>query len=358
MLPISILEKTSNSILYEIPAGKPNPKQKRALNEETRDRVVQSAMKGASCWYYTFNLIRSKIGKNPCEELMKERDIEKLCSLRRKELTSYDDAFPISIAELYSESDNELLKQMDLKNARLFLKEQKLDQSMSSLSETLEGRSSLNSYLEEFVKENKYKNLHEFLLYKRSSKSMEINLKFLSSFATDIDKMLKHENWEKLDIEAKANALDCYVRDFTADLYKLQKSSWKPKQGIDGLIDELQKNGPLMVLGKLGVCAYIDSPFKMSKQLAGRDIYAWQPGAKRDVSSAGHTVLIIGAKKIQDKAFVYFIDSTDPSDPKDKSKQQIYMISLTNLTSNIYSLSGRKNSDSQSGYAYFGNFKI
>lgn len=356
MLPISILEKTSTGIIYEIPPGKPDPEQKCNIDKETRSRVLQSGLKGATCWYYAFNFLRKRIGKNPCVGLEIARAIEKACSQRRKEQAAYDNAFPVSIAELYSKSDARLMKKLNLKTAKLFLESQ--TSSSFALSETLEGRSSLIPYIKEFLREKKYKNMHEFLIYKRVSKTVEINIKFLSNFKTDIHKMTEHEHWKKFDIEQQAAVLDTYVRDLSADLYMLKKSSWKPLQGIDALCNALKEKGPLMILGDFGVSAYADEPFKMSQQINSRDIYAWSPGSERNKSLAGHAVLLVGSKKIQDKAFVYFIDPNDPSDPLDRSKQKIYMISFTNLTSNICDIIGHKKPDSNAEYAYYGDFKI
>jgi len=55
MLPLSILERTDNSILYEILAGKPNPNQKCTDDVDTRDRIEQS---------FNFHLFRTKIVSN------------------------------------------------------------------------------------------------------------------------------------------------------------------------------------------------------------------------------------------------------------------------------------------------------
>ena len=103
-----------------------------------------------SC-FLAFNFLRKRIGKNPCAELLNERAIEKACSERRKEQTIYDDAFPVSIAELYSKSDSSVLQRLDLKNAQIFLKSQL--SSSCNISETLEGRSSIVPYIQEFIKE-------------------------------------------------------------------------------------------------------------------------------------------------------------------------------------------------------------
>lgn len=354
MLPLFTLEKTKNSILYEIPPGKPNPNQECTTGEDKRERVFQSGQKGASCWYYAFNFLRKRIGKNPCKELLVEREIEKICSQRRKEQTTYDNAFPISIAELYSESDMALLQSTDLKIAQLFL-ESKVSSSLN-FSETQEDRSSLLPYIQEFINEKKHKNMFEFLFCKRASKLIELNKTFLSQ--VNVTNITKNKKWKQLDAKPKITALDAFVRDVSATLYKLKKSSWRPVQGIDKLLDELKEKGPLVIMGDFGLSAYIDPPFKMSQKISARDIYAWHPGAERnDSTGAGHSVVLVGAKKTHDKALVYFIDPIDPSDPLDRNKQKIYMTSFTNLTSSICSLTGKKvNFDTD--YAYYGNFKI
>ena len=145
----------------------------------------------------------------------------------------------------------------------------------------------------------------------------------------------------------------------TAVEYGLQKSDWTLASGITGLLQELKRAGPLAIGGAFGPPAYVEAPFKMREQIAGRDIYAWRPGAKRHpIRLETHSVLLIGAKKTQDKALVYFIDPTDPSDPHDRSTQKIYMISFTNLTSNISDLHNRLNPESPFGYAHHGSFQI
>lgn len=171
----------------------------------------------------------------------------------------------------------------------------------------------------------------------------------------------KKMSWEKIDVVRKAAFLDCFSRKISAEKYGLKVSAWTPLQPIDSLIKELTLRGPLVVGGAFGQSAYIDQPFKMSQKLHQRDVYAWKPGAKRHiVTFSGHTILLVGAKKVQEKAFVYFIDPKDKSEPKDKSLQKLYMISYTNLTQYICDMHGRMKPDSLSeiGYGYYGNFQL
>lgn len=368
MLPISFLEKTDNSIIFDIPIGKPNPHQKCTIGEDTRERVLQQAYKSNTCWYYTFNFIRKRIGKEPCEELVKEREIEKICSERRKAHTKHENSLPAIADQLQNEIGIQFLGGIDLENAKLLLKNKKILESLET-PEALEGCPSLIPFLEEFLQEGKCKDMHEFLLNKKFVVRNEINLNFIKNFNVNFEDFIENEisskngykkiNWNKRDITSKAGILDFFARDVSAQVYGLKKSSWSPLKGIDGLILELNTKGPLFIGGAIGQTAYVDKPYKMNQKIAERDVYAWKPGAKRHtISHSAHAVLLVGAKKIQDKSYIYFVDSKDAGDPKDKSQQKIYMISYTNLTSNICDLHGRMMQDSIVGYAYHGDFKI
>lgn len=369
MLPLSILERTDTSILYEIPAGKQNPKETCSVGEDNRERVRQSADKGNTCWYYTFNFIRKRIGKNPSKELTKERESEKLYSSLRKALTRHENSLPAIADLLCTEEATKTLENLNLERVALLMVNKEALKPTLDMAGKLEGRPSLFSFLEEFINENKCKNMHEFLLNKKLHTRNTLKTTLLINSGVDINKLFESEisiangydkiAWEKLDIATKSAFLDFFSRDAAAKAYGLHKSSWTPLKGIDGLITELKEKGPLFIGGAFGQSAYIDKPYKMTQQIAERDVYAWNPRAKRHPTTfLGHAVLLIGAKKIQDKALVYFINSQDPSDPKDKSLQKIYAMSFTNLTSNIFDLHGRIKEDSNVGYAYHGNFNL
>jgi hypothetical protein len=158
----------------------------------------------------------------------------------------------------------------------------------------------------------------------------------------------------------RINTLEWYVRDLHADFYRLGRSSWNPLQGIDKLLAELKEKGPLMVGGNLGRSSYAPSVSlcTMTKQISGRDIYYWEKGTEHQKLTTSRTILLVGAKKTQNRAFVYFIDPQDPSDPLDRSKQKIYMISYENLTSIICSVYGECEKSIDTEYAYHGHFKI
>jgi hypothetical protein len=208
------------------------------------------------------------------------------------------------------------------------------------------------------------------LLNKTYGKRNKINEDFLNQFGIDPEVVYNTEiksrelefkdvSWAKSNIIHKSAFLNSFVRNASATAYGLKKSCWAPNKGANNLIKELKENGPLFMVGHLGKAFYKDAPFIMKQKYSGRDIYAWQAGAERiPMTYLAHSVLLVGAKKVQEKAYVFFIDSQDCSDPNDKSQQKIYLISFSNLIENVRDLRGLTKEDSLFGYAYHGNFNL
>lgn len=89
-MSIRILEQSVNSLVYELPHGKPNPNEEFCIGQDDRARVRQKAQTTSACQYYVLNYLRLRIGKHPGKDLMQEREIEKICSLRRKTISVTD----------------------------------------------------------------------------------------------------------------------------------------------------------------------------------------------------------------------------------------------------------------------------
>lgn len=376
-----IIDKES-CIFYQMPAGKPDPTGP-YVEEENRKLVTQSALKGASCWYYLFNLMRIRIGKNlgkdPSEELLNAREIERVCSWRRKEITKYEDTAPIPIEVLYGDSNSQEVKylqsiklkeeKMSEEECKNFQEECKNFQDDFRQFEKKDRLSLYSIFQEKFMKQKKCQNLHDFLINERYSKVIEVSEKFLNTLNVDLEKSIPPKQKSKLNNEQHAMILDSYVRDYSAIYYGLGKSSWKPKTGTpqeaaNRLLIELKTNGPLMVLGNVGVPSYVNKPQKLNSQLKGKDIcgkdifeniYGWEQGAKlSSASGAGHTVLIIGAEVItSEKQYVYFIDPVDSSD-----NRKIYKASFENFRKKLGTSDGLASDDPRYDYAYTGRFKL
>lgn len=364
-LSINVLEKSKNCILYELPAGKPNKKQPCTVGEDTRDRVIQSAVKGNACWYYTLNFLRHRIGKNPCEQLVRNREIEIICSSRNKAQIKHYESLPFLATTLDTDENKKELQGINKPIAQTLLPKK----AGFETPESLNGRPSLYPYIVAFVNQNKHENLHAFLLHTAFEKRNEINENFLLQLGVNteylyetqmqIEPELRDITWEKLNIVVRSSLLNVFVRNGSAEAYGLKRSTWKPNKGVECLINELNINGPLFVIGHIGKAFYKEAPFVMKQTFSGRKIYAWKPGAERiSETYLAHSVLLVGAKKVNDNGYVFFIDSLDPSDPNDRSLQKIYLISFTNLTQNIRDLRGFSMVKSTFGYAYHGNFNL
>lgn len=82
-------------------------------------------------------------------------------------------------------------------------------------------------------------------------------------------------------------------------------------QRIETLIKELKEKGPLVALAQIGPKSYADTPFKLLNKMCHQDIYGWRYGAKRHAFSANSCVMVLGAKKLEDREYVYFTMSDD-----------------------------------------------
>lgn len=169
--------------------------------------------------------------------------------------------------------------------------------------------------------------------------------------------LYENKNWEDLG-EKRNTLLDHFSRHQAAELYHLEISSWHPKESIEHLIAELQKNGPLIVGGCFGALHYSVPPRKLGKQIEGRAVYGWiKTDPKNTNPVTGHSILLVGAEKTSTRELVYYIDPEDSSDPSDPEKQRIYCMSYERLTSaeNICDYHGfkRNNAPHTIGYALY-----
>ena len=82
-------------------------------------------------------------------------------------------------------------------------------------------------------------------------------------------------------------------------------------QKIQTLIEELKEKGPHIALGKFGPHCYEGECFKLNEGFANRDIYGWRPGQNRNENAKACTVIVLGARIVENKEYVYFSPSHD-----------------------------------------------
>ncbi|MGL5626211.1 MAG: hypothetical protein ACRDDW_01670 [Candidatus Rhabdochlamydia sp.] len=352
-MSIKILEKSINSLIYELPHGKPNPYQEACIGQDNRERIKQKSQTTFSCQYYALNYLRHRIGKYPCEDLEQARAIEKICSLRRKAMLAVDGPM-VTILESITGTRN--------------VEENTPEEKMQMMQFFIEHQDWNNT-----------KELVDFIHQEQLESYMKINIEFFESLKVDIKEIFESEitfengyidewsDFEQLSAKKKSIMLNSFAFIIMAEKYGLKKSPWKPSDNIESLIKELDKNGPLAMGGVFGRSTYLDAPFCLKQRIENRDVYAWKPGAKRVKTASAHMCLIVGAKKVLDKEYIYFIDPQDSSDPDNESSQKLYLSSYKNFISRSIDLHGRAYSEevgsqgiveapieSKAGYAYYG----
>lgn len=330
-MSIKAIDCSDSSILYQMPLGKPNTKQMRSPGVDTRERVKQ-VQKDLNCSYYVQKMIRSNIGPKHSESLKKEREIEVICSQRRKDISE--------MGAFYRFVDKKSL--VDLP------KDKKLPWLMKGLFISEEFKTLIPNVYKDWGS-----SFRDYVLYKECVERHELNLKFLKKLNLDVEKMYKREfklkipfeTWsgfkDKMSLFQQIALIDSFANIAQAEAYGLKRSEWKPSKEIKEFIKELKQKGPIAINGKFGNSYYSEEPFLMKNQIGGRNIYAWKPGSSKKEILIGHSILVVGAKIEKEKGYVLFIDPNDESDPsktiikdKDCITQRIYMISYENLCKN------------------------
>lgn len=79
---------------------------------------------------------------------------------------------------------------------------------------------------------------------------------------------------------------------------------------IDKLMQSLKENGPLIAMGHLGPSAYTEDPVKVRDTFLGKEVFGWRDKTSKDHSPT-HAVVLLGAKKTDKRAYVYFTLGVD-----------------------------------------------
>jgi hypothetical protein len=111
-------------------------------------------------------------------------------------------------------------------------------------------------------------------------------------------------------LERSTNSI-FFEKPINVNINEKSVTRYAKSQKIETLINELQEKGPLIGLGQIGPNSYAVKPFELKNKLYGQNIYGWEPGAKRVDHSKQNYIMILGAKKIEDREYVYFTSSED-----------------------------------------------
>lgn len=357
---LRILSRTSSCVLYEVMPGK-SARQATCLCKEPQEaRIIQPRQKGGTCWYYTFNYLRQRVGKGAegCEMHQSMREVEKAVSKVRKDITKYENDL-----RWYGEIDHNqklksflmtidrefainLINENEINKNNLFQKKFAESYGLENLSNLKGGarfliiaRHQLYEELKKFSKTplDEINNFHGFLVQKRDLGKSDIKDNYLKHVLPDylvaIDAHKKQLG--SVGFFKQYNQEQVFLNTIARG-YQLQHSSWSPDQGVISLITEITETGPIAVGGVIGTPYYKERPLPTGEEFGGRHTYFWNADARTlSASSSGHMILLVGAKKEADGEFVYFIDPNDASDPSNSESQRIYRMPYLELVEHI-----------------------
>lgn len=309
-MTLKILESTSTSILYELPAGKPDRNKPRELVETREWDQPLSAQKGPTCFYYAGKRIGKQIGKKPCKELENDRIVQKTCSTRRKATTFFYEKITNNPEQL------------------MFARYQTNKEFLSKFGYDVE---------KEIVKVYQDKKLSnpEKLVFSQG----QVELIEAMAFGLSVTSWNPGDKIEGL-IETLRNKKVILIRGaFGTEFY--EKKPFKLSTQIGG------------------------------RDIYGWESGAKRVTAQEFGVQKAHAVIVVGAiiteeqidektgKKTERKEHVLFIDPNNPSTPKNPTAQKIYKITFKNLCENIRDLRGWSYpSPFNAGYGYHGVLEV
>ena len=323
MNPIRPVILDDNSVFWELAPGKPNPHETCMPGRDERSRVVQSAQKGGYCWYYAMNMLRVRVGKLPSESFQETRRLEKSISDLRKALLQSDYSLPFSSDALMNDSVKSLLSSLTKEKIR----------SAMSTGDTIIGSyyqgpnfRPLVQFFKEFL-DSEFDTMLHFLTEKSLKQRREIFRAFCRPRNIDLKKVYNNsfhspkafKDLTSFEIDVWFNMV---MRQEAVKAYDLKPVSWMPTDPFSTLFKILKESGPVQVGGSFGTTKYGEPPFKVEVLPNGIEVLGWKSTARiSDVTYSQHVIVLVGAKKVGPKGYVYYLDPNDSSHP-DKPEQR------------------------------------
>lgn len=308
-------------VLIDIPYGKTylsNPQQ----------TLSQPKQKGGSCWYYSFNYLRPRYGKE--FDLVKhpQRRIEKIISKYRKINTE-------------REEEEKIFQAMKL----CFPHKKITVQHLAFVQSDVLFRSGLfsekmQSLFLDFTKQHQHLDFESYFIETNLKIKIENSRLTLSRLGVNPDEALRDALTTKGiseygSLEELSTIYYNLIKAEAIKAYKLHYSLWNPKDDIGSLFQALRQNGQFWVAGYFGKPFYTKPAHLLQDHFANKKIYGWNP---EDYSSGipvdgAHAIVVIGAQKFKEREYVYYIDPNDPNDAVDGPI--IYKMSYNRFKSKI-----------------------
>lgn len=377
-----VVYNTADFILFCPPPGRPDPREActaETLECDTRRRIAAKITKINACFYYACNIIRQRIG--PCRyspDLAEARQVElralALFNENKKIGLPPTQAAIQTLRALISNPDNRSLLNISKKAAKQLPRKQ-YEQEVELAEKTkikisrpsvIYGALFKLGILDRFISQNLFANFLDFLKDTIQARPKLLNhdanlanVNFMEAFdlkAKDQFEAICQQDpigfyapfkgrWEKLPAGVLRVLTHSLALDTIARCYGLLPATWTPFQSANELFNQLKEKGPILVAGCFKRSQDLVSSRMQTKHGAvalGRAhfdtelIEVAESFSKKEISTnRGHCVVIVGVKKQNNEATVYFIDPTNPSDPFAKVVMTIYMMAYQDFTQKV-----------------------
>lgn len=302
----------------------------------------QSPQKGQSCWYYVMNELRPRYGTGFDRNHPRRRD-EKIFSSFRKHTYEIDELRNTGKVIL------ERLRQENVeKPGKYFIENYSKNRIRSAqlFGQNFLDPDELNLY-RSFLSQNVHQYFHTFIETTWAETRIKISQATLMALGKNptfeiknyLSKYIPETNPDTCTKEMLCIHYHYLIQNTAAERYELKESSWHFKDGIEGLMDTLKKNGACFIAGFFGIHFYTHPPKYQRTSFGKWRVHAWEPDQAVDTPEnvgVEHVILIIGAKKEGNKEDVYYLD---PNDAKEDGK--IYRIPFEHLSSKLADVHGR-----------------
>ncbi len=341
--------------------------------------VTQHKQKGETCWYYSFNKIRPRIGselgaklnklnkKNldlsykedeALKNLIKYRKYEKLISDYRKSISNIDlENMPSSMLSdvikmdhnLNHESKKTIVTKKDIKE---FMS---ITNQFSGILKEITTKKNLEN-IKRFLKQDSIQDFEVFCDSLMHQQIVYLADKFIDSIGFQdkfqdelLGRELSKENFLALNNNIQYAVVNSFIRKLAADCYKLKYLQWCPQDGVSLLKASLKKHGPMLFNGLYGSGFYSSKPIHAKTTKKNKyDIYFWKKGsARKNIKGVAHSILVIGIESNKVKAAngvmklqntVLFTDPNYESNPSQPIK--VFRMSYDNFIKRMCNLNG------------------
>lgn len=170
-----------------------------------------------------------------------------------------------------------------------------------------------------------------FKYFNYNNSSGELNTDYQNAFSINITDLYNNRKnihpslsesfkaeWDELTTRDKVHFSSIVGRDALFNDQGLGYIQWKPGDSIESFA-EILKQGPLLVLGTLGLATYMHEPTRKAEKVADKAVFGWGSKAEKVPAIMNSLSLIVGVNP--ENNLVFYLD---PADPKGRILGSLY----------------------------------